>query len=388
METVQDNSCNQNLTIVNLPKGILQTFKSHHFVKGLAQGDSFSFIIDNDRFRRASTLQKEIELMTNRLYNLSNYSSIKNSFFQKPVNHSLNSYLAPDDSDLYDRSLSFIKEKEYPSHFSHYVLDFIASTNGKFSQSDVEDVFTNIATRFMLNTHSVLSGISSPKSKETVYNTLPRAFSPLFFQKVQFAGTILRNKKIRKEFDECLVYGLSEHIRVATYKILMCSDYRSLNEIIAQTIDCLHNSWWVPEQVLTKIKQTGMYIKNSFSSTYSNLIEFLVLSFILRECSFGLQQHKLKDINITKAIKEIKNYISRCTRISSEEPQEGWLIFDSIPQRNGFLYRALKELWANLNKSSNRKNRFSKPLGICKKYRLRKSKLVSGLLPNMFINIA
>ena len=370
-----------------LPKSVFQSFKIHSPRNNCRLNTPFHFIIENEKFRKTSVLQSQVQSTTERLFNLSNSSMVVNSLVHININHNLKDNLEPDERNLYTRCLEYIKKKDLPDYYRYFVFDFIASTSNKFLHLTEKEIFVNIATRYVFNVHSVLSGISSPVSKDCVYNTLPRAFSPLFFEKIQFAGAILHDKKIRKDFDNCLILGFIEHIRTATRNILLCNNKNDLDYIIDQTMDSINNLWWVPEQVITKIKQITIYTKNSFSKN-SNLLGFLMVSYMLSECAYGLDENRLKEINISSSIRKVKNYIDKSLRTASYEVVEGWLMFDSIPHLNGFIFKTLKDLSKTLSKLQNLEIKYLKPIHLLKKYKSKRFKLFRGLLPNVFISIA
>lgn len=373
----------KQIPILNLPREIFNTFKSHNRRNIVNSNDSFYFIVENELDRKKKVLHSEVETTTQRLFKLSNCATFYNGLIQTNINPSLKEYLTNQQKSLYIKCLKYIKTNKLPNYYSYYVLDFLVSTGDKFLHLNEESVFNSIAVRFLLNNRSVLAGASKPKLRKSIYSTLPKAFSPLFFQTSQFVGTVFRDKKIRKDFLECLVHTFSEQMKSSTQRILQSHNKEELDYLINQVLHNIENTWWVPKSVLTKFNQTKIYIQNTYSNS-SSFFEFVVLNYISYSSNFGFDTNRLKDMNPQKIIKNIQKHIRKVVHNTTFDNQNGWSIFDSVPEYDGCIYKALTDLDKTLSKNTVNNNKQRKIHSPRKKSSVKKAKLKHGIFPNMF----
>jgi hypothetical protein len=184
-ELMKDDHENYTYTrraFFHLPEYIFHVFKTHERRKSITANNSFTFIVENEWFRKELALKNETALTAKRFYSLSNASKLYGSLNHPSFNSNLKSYLSYHQMCKYKKCLDYIMEHKLPEHYSYYVLDFLTSTGNKFLHLSEESIFLNVSVRYILNIRAAYSGVGTPKPKETIYNTIPRAFSPLFYR--------------------------------------------------------------------------------------------------------------------------------------------------------------------------------------------------------------
>lgn len=377
---MEPNNKQQN-SLYNLPRQIFDTFKIHGRRKHLSNNGSYTFVIEKEWFHRRSALRKEVKSITKRLYNLSNSSTfLCKSFISTNFNTNLKNYLTYQQLNVYNKCLEYIKDNNLPNYYSYYIIDFLASTGDKFLHLNEQDIFHNIAMRYILNTKSVLTGVSSPKPQESIYNTLPKAFSPLFFYKTQFASIILRGKKIRKDFEDCLNHTFIEQLKSSTIRILQAHNQQELDFLINQTLNNIQSYWWVPETVLTRLNQMKLYINNLFGN-YPVLLEFIIFSYLCYISDYGLNQNNFENCSCAKLFEDMTKCIRLSLQRAGKESRNGWSIFDSKLQKDGCVYNTLLNLCQSLSNNLSK----TKALKLSTNSPIKRARLISKTYSNIHI---
>lgn len=199
-----------------VPDEMYYIFKLHGKRMKSRYVQSLNFVLENEKLRNQILLNNEISAVAKRLFNIAHSSAVNNDYILTNMSPNVISYLSVEQYNLYTRCLEYIRANNLPGNYTYYVLDFLVSTKDKFLGLPEEKVFEHIATKFMINVRCAAAGIGQPKQKNTVYNTIPKAFSPLFFKKIAFCKDVLINKRLRKEVEELLSYKHHQNTSYAT----------------------------------------------------------------------------------------------------------------------------------------------------------------------------
>ena len=146
-------------------KYLSSSFKTNNFIK------------DTNRFHKNTLLNEYVKSTTKQLFNLSHSMKIYNKFNIKAFyNINIEENLTPKQYRFYNKCLEYI-----PKKFDYFLLDFIVSCDNKTLDMDPKAFLNKMAFKCLINSNSVLNGFAEPKYTNTLYKTILKAFSPLFF---------------------------------------------------------------------------------------------------------------------------------------------------------------------------------------------------------------
>lgn len=322
-------------------------------------------------------LAKEAKERYEQEYRPQNFlSSIYNSI-QSNILSSLKGFLELVKQNQLDEIYKYIDENGLPSSLLYNIIDFQQATGEKYVNLSPEGLLNHIGMRYKMNISAVISG-SSPKAGKTLYNTLPRPFSPLYFDLIKMVAIILPQSKL-KTFEEHLMHWYNHEIKDATYSLLNCNNKQSLNNIVSRIDTQIKNSLWVPRQIKYKDKQMEMYFKNKGFSN-PELYQVIAHSYVKWKSDNGTNEHLIKNLTPNDIISGIKEGLESNLRVSKLHVRSGWTIFDSVSQRDSYMYNelvsVLKGLGGKVTPFDNRRIKIK----ACKKHIMKKYMINSDLV--------
>lgn len=308
--------------------------------------NNVNFIVENDKLRKQALLNNEVEATSKRLFRQSHSSSIYNDFILSCAGSKITHLLSKEQRSAYDKCLNYMKETRLSGNFSHYIVDFLVATNDKFLHLSEEEIVKNIAIRYLINSRSALSGLSNPRQEKTVYTSIPKAFSPLFFKKIEFASSVFSKNILRKDFEECLLYGFIEQIKNSTHKVLHSKNHDEMQMWIIELFNNMENNWWIPQNLNCKFKQIRMYFSNSINID-TTFMEFLAFNYIASVSNYGKNDDILKQLTPAVIYEGLQNQLIAMIKSSTHKSKRGFNLLDCTPAKNEFMY---KEIINTVNK--------------------------------------